>query len=102
MVRLARPTNMGGGALEVTLFLLVLAPETIKGTKTALETARTFATLLCQPSLRRHLHDAVSVDEFKQQIKKAATEEGEMKETTKSRTMIKFWRVRRSCRAHGR
>ena len=71
MVRLARPTNMGGGALEVTLFLLVLAPETIKGTKTALETARTFATLLCQPSLRRHLHDAVSVDEFRQQIKKA-------------------------------
>ena len=79
-MRLARPTNMGGGALEVTLFLLVLAPETIKGTKTALETARTFATLLCQPSLRRHLHDAVSVDEFRQQIKKAATEEGEMKE----------------------
>merc|ERR1719242_761565 len=100
MVRLARPTNMGGGALEVTLFLLVLAPETIKGTKTALETARTFATLLCQPSLRGHLHDAVSVDEFRQQIKKAATEEGEMKEKKEvalnkegDNDELKFWQA---------
>merc|ERR1712013_502980 len=100
MVRLARPTNMGGGALEVTLFLLVLAPETIKGTKTALETARTFATLLCQPSLRRHLHDAVSVDGFRQQIKKAATEEGEMKEKKEvalnkegDNEDLKFWQA---------
>ena len=101
MVRLTRPTNMGGGALEVTLFLLVLAPETIKGTKSALETARTFATLLCQPSLRRHLHDALSVEEFRQQIKKAATEEGERKEKKEvalnkeggDKDELKFWQA---------
>jgi len=100
MVRMARPTNMGGGALEVTLFLLVLAPETIKGTKSALETARTFATLLCQPSLRRHLHDALSVEEFRQQIKKAATEEGGRKEKKEvaltkegDNDELKFWQA---------
>ena len=101
MVRMARPTNMGGGALEVTLFLLVLAPETIKGTKSALETARTFATLLCQPSLRKHLHDALSVEEFRQQIKKAAKEEGQRKDKKEvalnkeggDKDDLKFWQA---------
>ena len=100
-MRMARPTNMGGGALEVTLFLLVLAPETIKGTKSALETARTFATLLCQPSLRKHLHDALSVEEFRQQIKKAAKEEGQRKEKKEvalnkeggDKDDLKFWQA---------
>ena len=100
MVRMARPTNMGGGALEVTLFLLVLAPETIKGTKSALETSRTFATLLCQPSLRRNLHEALNVEEFRQQIKKAATEEGGRKEKDEvalnkegDKDDLKFWQA---------
>jgi len=43
--RMSRHTNMGEGANEVKFFILVLCPTNIKGTKTALETARTFATL---------------------------------------------------------
>ena len=66
--RMSRLTNMGDGANEVKFFILILCPTKIKGnyytrkrpklnllylgTKTALETARTFSTLFSDMTLR--------------------------------------------------
>ena len=45
-----------------------------KGTKNALETGRTFATLLADSNLRRCLLDASSVEEFKQILVESSQE----------------------------
>ena len=52
IARMSHQVNMGEGAQEVRFFILILCPADIKGTKTALETARTFASLLSDMSLR--------------------------------------------------
>lgn len=70
--RMSRHTNMGEGANEVKFFILVLCPTNIKGTKTALETARTFATLFSDMSLRHSLLESQVDLEFKAYIRKAA------------------------------
>jgi len=100
LARLAHPTNMGGGALEVRLFLLVLAPQTIKGTKSALETSRTFASLLAQPSVRRGLTTSSTVLEARQCLRTAAMDQGgrgEKQEAGKTEEgegeELKFWQV---------
>merc|ERR1719431_1261779 len=72
--RMSRLTNMGDGANEVKFFILILCPTNIKGTKTALETARTFATLFSDMSLRHSLQESETDLEFKAHIRKAANE----------------------------
>merc|ERR1719431_31883 len=72
--RMSRLTNMGDGANEVRFFILILCPTNIKGTKTALETARTFATLFSDRTLRHSLLECQTDLEFKAHIKKAAEE----------------------------
>jgi len=72
--RMSRLTNMGEGANEVKFFILILCPTNIKGTKTALETARTFATLFSDMSLRHSLQESETDLEFKAHIRKAANE----------------------------
>jgi len=74
ITRMSRLTNMGEGANEVKFFILILCPTNIKGTKTALETARTFATLFSDMSLRHSLLESETDLEFKAHIRKAANE----------------------------
>jgi len=106
IARMARPTNMGLDAIEVTFFILVLCPASIKGTKTALETARTFATLFVSSNLRRVLQDCHTALEFRQLMRKAATEEEGRKEKEEvnlskegESAEPKFWQVGAGIRA---
>ena len=55
IARLKHPANLGRTSQEIRFFLLVLAPMREKGTKNALETARTFATLLADIECRQIL-----------------------------------------------
>merc|ERR1719474_1631526 len=70
--RMSRRTNFGEGANEIKFFILVLCPTNIKGTKTALETARTFATLFSDMSLRHNLLECSTDLEAKAWIRKIA------------------------------
>jgi len=72
--RMSRLTNMGDGANEVKFFILILCPTNIKGTKTALETARTFATLFSDMTLRHSLLECQTDLEFKAHIRKVANQ----------------------------
>jgi len=74
LCRMSHAVNMGEEANEVKFFILILCPTTIKGTKTALETARTFATLFSDMSLRHNLLECQSELEFKGHIRKSADE----------------------------
>jgi len=78
--RMSRLTNMGDGANDVKFFILILCPTSIKGTKTALETARTFATLLSDMTLRHSLLECQTDLEFKAYIRKAANEASSIQE----------------------
>jgi len=106
IARLARATNMGEGAQEVKFFLLILAPCNIKGTKTALETAKSFSTLFSNPGLRRMLLEAHAVDEFKQLLRKAAVDKGDGEKSGVAlgkekgeREEFKFWQAGAGIRA---
>ena len=55
IARLKHPANLGRTSQEIRFFILVLAPMREKGTKNALETARTFATLLADIECRQKL-----------------------------------------------
>jgi len=72
ITRMSRRTNFGEGANEIKFFILVLCPTNIKGTKTALETARTFATLFSDMSLRHNLLECSTDLEAKAWIRKIA------------------------------
>jgi len=72
IARMNDNTNMGEGANEVKFFILILCPLNIKGTKTALETARTFATVFSDMDVRHSLLQCNSEDVFKNQIRKSA------------------------------
>lgn len=72
IARLHSCTNLGEDSDEVLFFCLVLCPSTIKGTKTAIELGRTFATLFSDMSLRRTLLECQTDNEFKQHMNKAA------------------------------
>ncbi|ODM94462.1 Hydroxyacid oxidase 1, partial [Orchesella cincta] len=73
IVKMRQPTNFGETCQEVRFFILVLCPsksvrvkrEFMKETKTALETARTFATIFSDPNLRNSLLMVHSEDLFK-------------------------------------
>ncbi|KAI9563404.1 hypothetical protein GHT06_010867 [Daphnia sinensis] len=68
IVRLKHPTNMGTTCHDLQLFVLILCPANEKGTKNALETGRTFATLLADHHLRRQLMEVATAEDFKQLI----------------------------------
>uniref|UniRef100_A0A915D558 Bicarbonate transporter-like transmembrane domain-containing protein n=1 Tax=Ditylenchus dipsaci TaxID=166011 RepID=A0A915D558_9BILA len=53
--RLHKPTNFGAGLGDVVFVILVIGPIQQKDTKSALETARTFATLFADAELRNEL-----------------------------------------------
>eukprot|EP00057_Strongylocentrotus_purpuratus_P007095 XP_011661569.1 PREDICTED: sodium bicarbonate transporter-like protein 11 isoform X3 [Strongylocentrotus purpuratus] len=68
IARLKHPANLGRTSQEIRFFILVLAPMREKGTKNALETARTFATLLADIECRQKLLEVRSEEEFKQML----------------------------------
>lgn len=65
VARFKRPVNMGESAHDIRLFVLILTPSREKGTKNALETGRTFATMLTDVSFIQRLLEAKSETEFK-------------------------------------
>ncbi|XP_041475181.1 sodium bicarbonate transporter-like protein 11 isoform X2 [Lytechinus variegatus] len=68
IARLKHPANLGRTSQEIRFFILVLAPMREKGTKNALETARTFATLLADIECRQKLLEVKTEEEFKQML----------------------------------
>ena len=55
IARLKQAANLGRTSQETRFFCLVMAPMREKGTKNALETARTFATILADIDCRQLL-----------------------------------------------
>ncbi|CAB4069925.1 SLC4A11 [Lepeophtheirus salmonis] len=72
IARLKQPVNLGIRAEEVRIFILILCPSEVKGTKNALEAGRTFSTLFSDIQLRHDLLIASTEDEFKESIKKVS------------------------------
>ncbi|XP_028816432.1 sodium bicarbonate transporter-like protein 11 isoform X2 [Denticeps clupeoides] len=68
IARLERPQNWGVNCAEVRYIILILAPPRTKSTKTAVELARTFATMFSDISFRQKLLAARSRDDFKQEL----------------------------------
>ncbi|XP_037071831.1 sodium bicarbonate transporter-like protein 11 [Pollicipes pollicipes] len=83
IARLKHPANFGRTAKHVKLFVLILVPSKEKGTKNALETARTFATIIADMDFRQRLMEAHTEEEFMQLIVKhtqmMAIEDGDTK-----------------------
>ncbi|XP_022107670.1 sodium bicarbonate transporter-like protein 11 isoform X2 [Acanthaster planci] len=65
IARLKHAANLGRTSQETRFFCLVMAPMREKGTKNALETARTFATILADIDCRQLLQASKTEDEFK-------------------------------------
>ncbi|KAJ8040324.1 Sodium bicarbonate transporter-like protein 11 [Holothuria leucospilota] len=74
IARLRTPANLGRTSQEVRFVILVLAPLREKGTKNALETARTFATLLADIDCRQMLLEVKTEEEFKRTLTEHAKE----------------------------
>ncbi|KAH8034708.1 hypothetical protein HPB51_000798 [Rhipicephalus microplus] len=72
VARLKHPANMGRTCHEVRFFILVLTPSKEKGTKNALETGRTFATIFADMDFRQRLLEVHSEAEFKNVLLKHA------------------------------
>lgn len=73
---------------DLRFIIIVIAPSRAKGTKTALETTRTFATLFADMDIRQRLIMAHSVEQFRttllQAAKELATEQSQWKERKSS------------------
>lgn len=65
IARLSHPTNLGRTMQDLRFIIIVIAPSRAKGTKTALETTRTFATLFADMDIRQRLVMAQTVDQFR-------------------------------------
>ncbi|KAI2809354.1 hypothetical protein BLOT_000502 [Blomia tropicalis] len=65
IARLKHAANMGRNSHEVRFFVLVVTPSKEKGTKNALETGRTFATIFADMDFRQKLLDVHGEPEFK-------------------------------------
>ncbi|XP_054162013.1 solute carrier family 4 member 11-like isoform X2 [Oppia nitens] len=65
IARLKHAANMGRNSHEVRFFILVVTPSKEKGTKNALETGRTFATIFADMDFRQRLLDVHGEVEFK-------------------------------------
>uniref|UniRef100_A0A915JTP2 Bicarbonate transporter-like transmembrane domain-containing protein n=1 Tax=Romanomermis culicivorax TaxID=13658 RepID=A0A915JTP2_ROMCU len=74
IARLCHPTNLGRTMQDLRFIIIVIAPSRAKGTKTALETARTFATLFTDIDIRQKLVVAQGVDQFRQIMLQSAKE----------------------------
>ncbi|GIY39483.1 sodium bicarbonate transporter-like protein 11 [Caerostris darwini] len=72
IARLKHPANMGRTLHEVRFFILVLTPSKEKGTKNALETGRTFATIFADMDFRQRLLEVHTEAEFKNVLLKHA------------------------------
>ncbi|KAK7805954.1 hypothetical protein U0070_011709 [Myodes glareolus] len=66
--RLVRPQNWGENSCEVRFVILVLAPPKMKSTKTAMEVARTFATMFSDITFRQKLLTTRTEEEFKEEL----------------------------------
>ncbi|XP_028734413.1 sodium bicarbonate transporter-like protein 11 isoform X1 [Peromyscus leucopus] len=66
--RLIRPQNWGENSCEVRFVILVLAPPKMKSTKTAMEVARTFATMFSDITFRQKLLKTRTEEEFKEAL----------------------------------
>ena len=73
IARLKHSCNLGKNAEEIRFLILILCPGEVKQTKSALETARTFATLFSDVGLRYDLTKVSTVPEFKEMIKTTTT-----------------------------
>ncbi|KAI6220013.1 Bicarbonate transporter domain containing protein [Aphelenchoides fujianensis] len=74
IARLSHPTNLGRTMQDLRFIIIVIAPSRAKGTKTALETTRTFATLFADMDIRQKLVMAQSVEVFRATLLDAAKE----------------------------
>ncbi|CAJ0586588.1 unnamed protein product, partial [Mesorhabditis spiculigera] len=74
IARLSHPTNLGRTMQDLRFIIIVIAPSRAKGTKTALETTRTFATLFADMDIRQRLVMAQTVDQFRATLLSAAKE----------------------------
>ncbi|XP_070563551.1 solute carrier family 4 member 11-like isoform X2 [Ptychodera flava] len=70
IARLKHPANFGRTSQEVRFVILILAPTKEKGTKNALETGRTFATIFADIDFRQNLLGARTEEEFKKILNK--------------------------------
>jgi len=80
IARLARATNMAESAHAVKFVILILAPQNVKGTKSSLETGRTFSTLFSDMQLRHTLLECSDGLEVKGHIRKQANEASNLTE----------------------
>ena len=69
LCRLDHPFNFGEGAEGVRIICLVLCPVRTKNTKSAVQVARTYATLLSNINLRQNLLNAHSSEDFAHEFK---------------------------------
>ncbi|KAL3114679.1 hypothetical protein niasHT_016310 [Heterodera trifolii] len=74
IARLSHPTNLGRTMQDLRFIIIVIAPSRAKGTKTALETTRTFATLFADMDIRQRLVMSNTVDVFRATLLEAAKE----------------------------
>ncbi|GMT14038.1 hypothetical protein PFISCL1PPCAC_5335, partial [Pristionchus fissidentatus] len=74
IARLSHPTNLGRTMQDLRFIIIVIAPSRAKGTKTALETTRTFATLFADMDIRQRLVMAQTVEQFRATLLQAAKE----------------------------
>uniref|UniRef100_A0A1I7XHB8 HCO3_cotransp domain-containing protein n=1 Tax=Heterorhabditis bacteriophora TaxID=37862 RepID=A0A1I7XHB8_HETBA len=74
IARLSHPTNLGRTMQDLRFIIIVIAPSRAKGTKTALETTRTFATLFADMEIRQRLVMAQTVEQFRSTLLSAAKE----------------------------
>ncbi|XP_070382428.1 solute carrier family 4 member 11-like isoform X1 [Dermacentor albipictus] len=72
VARLKHPANMGRTCGDVRFLVAVLTPSKEKGTKNALETGRTFATLFADSAFRRRLWEACSAAQFADELSEHA------------------------------
>ncbi|KAM4585634.1 solute carrier family 4 member 11-like [Fundulus diaphanus] len=68
ITRLERPQNWGDNCCEARYVILILAPPRTKSTKTAVELARTFATMFSDIAFRQKLLETKTQEEFKQEL----------------------------------
>eukprot|EP00116_Pleurobrachia_bachei_P002393 sb/3462655/ len=73
MALLDQPFNFGKGAEEIRFICLVLCPSRTKHTKSAVQVARTYATLLADERLRHNLLNTHSPAEFAQEFEVECT-----------------------------
>ncbi|KAI3415894.1 hypothetical protein GPALN_005458 [Globodera pallida] len=72
--RLAKPTNFGVGLADVRFVVLVVAPLQQRETKSAVEIARTFASLMADPRLFHELAIVTTERQFVAKIRQKAYE----------------------------